>query len=101
VEHGITRLTPRWVDESRVTAIVAAVGVQLRREREDRSWTIIQVGDACGMSKSTLCRFELWQRAPSLRQLVRIGLALGMRSSDVLRAAEDHALMVRGRDGRS
>jgi transcriptional regulator with XRE-family HTH domain len=89
---NITRSALRAVDESTVTAIMRAVSLRLRREREDRGWTQGEVGQSCGISVSVLCRVELFQRNPSLWLLTRVCLALRVRPSDLLRIAEDDAL---------
>jgi transcriptional regulator with XRE-family HTH domain len=79
------------VDDAGISAILAALGTQLRRIRLERGWQLKDLAEDMGMSMSVLCRLELARREPSARNLITICSALEVRLSDVLRRAEDEA----------
>lgn len=79
------------LDANGVMALNRAVGLLLRRARENQALPQQYVADKCGMSNSVVCRLESATREPRLAQLVMLCLVLGVRLSDVIRAAEDEA----------
>jgi transcriptional regulator with XRE-family HTH domain len=79
------------VDVGGVAATARAVGLLLRRARENQELMQSQVAQRCGISTSVLCRLERARREPRLTVLLVLAGALGVRLSDVLRAAEDEA----------
>ncbi len=58
-----------------ITAALAEVGPRLRRLRNQRGVTLLQLSAATGISKSTLSRLESGQRKPSLELLLPISVA--------------------------
>jgi transcriptional regulator with XRE-family HTH domain len=55
-----------------VAAALALVAPRLRRVREHRAMTIIDVAEQTGISKSTLSRLETGQRRPTLELLLQL-----------------------------
>jgi quercetin dioxygenase-like cupin family protein len=51
-----------------ITAALAEVGPRLRRLRNQRNVTLVELSAATGISKSTLSRLESGQRRPSLER---------------------------------
>jgi transcriptional regulator with XRE-family HTH domain len=58
-----------------ITAALAEVGPRLRRLRNQRGVTLVELSSATGISKSTLSRLESGQRRPSLELLLPISVA--------------------------
>ncbi len=55
--------------------VLAAVGPRLRELRRSRSWTLVQLSEATGISVSTLSRLESGQRRPTLELLLPLAAA--------------------------
>lgn len=90
------------IDKATQEAITRAVGDLLRRARLASGLKLAELAEQCGVSQSVLCRVELARRKPGMPLLMTVCARLGIRVSDVLRAAEDAAvpLPVAPRDGR-
>jgi transcriptional regulator with XRE-family HTH domain len=58
-----------------ITAALAEVGPRLRRLRNRRGVTLVELSSATGISKSTLSRLESGLRRPSLELLLPISVA--------------------------
>ena len=56
--------------------IVPAVGVNLRRIRGQRGWSLERLAKASGVSRAMLCQIELSQSAPTINVLWKIARAL-------------------------
>lgn len=80
------------IDEATQSAIAQAVGDLLRRARLASDLKLSELAQQCGISPSVLCRIELARRQPRLPLLLTICAKLGVRMSDVYRAAEDAAV---------
>lgn len=80
------------IDKATQEAIVRAIGDLLRRARLASGFTLCELAARCGVSQSVLCRVELARRTPGLPLLMNVCAHLGIRLSDVLRAAEDAAV---------
>jgi transcriptional regulator with XRE-family HTH domain len=80
-----------------VQAILAEAALLLRRVREKLGVTAVSVAQRCGVSQSVLCRVELGRRVPQLPLVLAVCNVLGVRFSDVMRAAEDEAFPLGGR----
>jgi transcriptional regulator with XRE-family HTH domain len=74
-----------------VRAILAVAALLLRQAREKLGVSAVSVADRCGVSPSVLCRVELGRRVPRLVLVLAMCNVLGLRFSDVMRAAEDEA----------
>lgn len=74
-----------------VAAMAPAVASLLRRVRENQGLSLAEAAGRCGMSPSVLSRLERAHRGLRLRQLLALCNVLGVRFSDVMRAAEDEA----------
>ncbi|HEX5402687.1 MAG TPA: helix-turn-helix transcriptional regulator [Pseudonocardiaceae bacterium] len=90
------------IDRATEEAIGKAVGDLLRRARQASGLKLVELADSCGVSQSVLCRVELARRTPGINFLLTVCSRLGIRLSDVFRAAEDAAvpLPAAPRDGR-
>jgi transcriptional regulator with XRE-family HTH domain len=87
-------LTPGGGDQPAMDSVVVmlhAMAWLLRRAREYHGWAQADVAERCGVSVSVLCRAELARRVPRLWLVLRICNVLGVRFSDVMRAAENEA----------
>ncbi len=80
------------IDRPTEDAIARAVGDLLRRARLASGLKLTELADLCGVSQSVLCRIELARRTPGMVLLMTMCSRLGIRLSDVLRAAEDAAV---------
>lgn len=80
------------IDRATEQAITRAIGDLLRRARHASGLKLADLSDRCGISQSVLCRVELGRRTPSLPLLIAVCAAMGIRASDVFRAAEDAAV---------
>jgi transcriptional regulator with XRE-family HTH domain len=69
-------------------AVLAEVGPRLRRAREERGITLVQLAAATGISKSTLSRLEAGKRKPSLELLLPIAEAHQVPLDDLIGAPE-------------
>lgn len=94
-EEGITEVDP-WggslIDRPTQVAIMRALGDLLRRARKASGLKMVELADQCGVSQSVLCRIELAQRRPTIDVLMEVCARLGIRVSDLFRAAEDAAV---------
>lgn len=104
--HSTDDMPDPWstglIDTPTQEAIMKEVGSLLRRVRLASGLKMVELSDHCGISQSVLCRVELARRTPGLPLLMTICAELGVRVSDVLRAAEDAAvpsLLCSPRDG--
>jgi transcriptional regulator with XRE-family HTH domain len=90
------------IDKATQEAITKAVGDLLRRARLASGLKLSELAAQCGVSQSVLCRVELARRQPGVPLLMNVCGRLGIRLSDVFRAAEDAAvpLPVTPREGR-
>jgi transcriptional regulator with XRE-family HTH domain len=73
---------------SPLAAVLAEVGPRLRRVREQRGVTLVELAAATGISKSTLSRLESGQRKPSLELLLPIAEAHQVPLDDLVGAPE-------------
>jgi transcriptional regulator with XRE-family HTH domain len=80
------------IDKATQQAITRAVGDLLRRARLASGLKLGELADQCGVSQSVLCRVELARRPPGIGFLMIVCSKLGIRLSDVFRAAEDAAV---------
>ncbi len=67
-----------------VTAAIELVAPRLRRAREKKGKTLVELSRATGISTSTLSRLESGQRRPSLELLLPVIAALGLRVDEVV-----------------
>jgi transcriptional regulator with XRE-family HTH domain len=90
------------IDKPTEEAITRALGDLLRRARLASGLKMVELAHRCGVSQSVLCRVELGRRTPGMPLLITVCARLGIRLSDVIRAAEDAAvpLPTQHRDGR-
>jgi transcriptional regulator with XRE-family HTH domain len=77
------------IDRATVTAIENQVWSTLRAARLERGWRQRDLAVPLGMSPDGFCRMETGVRHPSLGKLIEAFALMGLRLSDVLRAAED------------
>jgi transcriptional regulator with XRE-family HTH domain len=80
------------IDHATEEAIMRAIGDLLRRARHASGLKLAQLSDRSGISQSVLCRVELARRTPNIPLLIAVCAAMGIRASDVFRAAEDAAV---------
>jgi ribosome-binding protein aMBF1 (putative translation factor) len=80
------------IDKPTEEAILRAIGDLLRRARLGSGMRLGELAARCGVSQSVLCRVELARRPPSIAFLMTVCSRLGIRVSDVFRAAEDAAV---------
>jgi transcriptional regulator with XRE-family HTH domain len=80
------------IDPATQKAISRAVGDLLRQARLASGLKLVELAEQCGMSQSVLCRIELARRHPGVLTLSAICAKLGIRISDLFRAAEDAAV---------
>ncbi len=80
------------IDRATEEAILRAIGYLLRRTRLNSGLALHELATRCGVSQSVLCRVELARRAPGLPFLLNVCARLGIRASDLFRAAEDAAV---------
>jgi transcriptional regulator with XRE-family HTH domain len=67
------------------------VALLLRRARTQRHLRPADVGQACGIGATAITRVELARKALRLSRFVTACVYLGVRPSDLVRLAEDHA----------
>lgn len=65
------------MDES-TAALVSAIGVRVRQERQSRRWTLDQLAEAAGVSRRMVVNVEQGAANPSVGTLLRISDALGV-----------------------
>ncbi|MEV7551451.1 XRE family transcriptional regulator [Amycolatopsis sp. NPDC089917] len=86
--------------EPAVTAAIELIAPRLRRAREKKGTTLVELSRATGISTSTLSRLESGQRKPSLELVLPVIAALGVRvdeivsSPRVLEAPEDGRVLI-------
>ena len=80
------------IDRATEEAILRAIGDLLRRVRLNSGLALHELATRCGVSQSVLCRVELARRSPGLPFLLNVCARLGIRASDLFRAAEDAAV---------
>ncbi len=73
---------------SSLAAVLAEVGPRLRRVREERGVTLLELAEQTGISKSTLSRLESGQRKPSLELLLPIAEAHQVPLDELVGAPE-------------
>ena len=66
------RLTDRAEETTTIDAALEGVAPRLRRVREERGFTLAEVSERTGISKSTLSRLENGQRKPSLGPVTKV-----------------------------
>ncbi|RSM62401.1 XRE family transcriptional regulator [Amycolatopsis sp. WAC 01376] len=67
-----------------VTAAIESIAPRLRRAREKKGTTLMELSRATGISTSTLSRLESGQRKPSLELLLPVIAALGLRVDEIV-----------------
>ncbi|MEV6906415.1 XRE family transcriptional regulator [Amycolatopsis sp. NPDC051071] len=67
-----------------VTAAIELIAPRLRRAREKKGTTLVELSRATGISTSTLSRLECGQRKPSLELLLPVIAALGLRVDEIV-----------------
>lgn len=80
------------IDAATQEAIIHAVGDLLRQARLARGLKLGVLAARCGVSGSVLSRVELARRKPAVSLLMTVCGNLGIRVSDLFRAAEDAAV---------
>jgi transcriptional regulator with XRE-family HTH domain len=71
-----------------LAAVLAEVGPRLRRARDERGVTLVELAAATGISKSTLSRLESGKRKPSLELLLPIAAAHQVPLEDLVGAPD-------------
>jgi DNA-binding XRE family transcriptional regulator len=79
-----------------VAVMLPAMALSLRRARVNQGIVQSDAAARAGMSVSVLSRIELARRVPGLRVALVVCNVLGIRFSDVMRAAEDEAFPLGG-----
>lgn len=80
------------IDRATEEAIARAVGDLIRRARQASGLNLAELAARIGVSQSVLCRVELARRMPGIVFLLTTCSRLGIRLSDLVRAAEDAAV---------
>jgi transcriptional regulator with XRE-family HTH domain len=91
-EDALDPWSSGMIDLATQRAISRAVGDLLRQARQASGLNLADLADQLGMSQSVLCRIELARRYPGILTLSAISAKLGIRLSDLFRAAEDAAV---------
>ncbi len=78
----------RMDDSTLISAALDGVAPRLRRVREQRGFTLTEMSDRTGISKSTLSRLENGQRRPSLELLLPLAQAYRVPLDDLVGAPE-------------
>lgn len=78
-------------DMAVVNAIMISVCHGIRTARLNQGLSQSEFSQRLNWSASVLSRIERFSRAPSLLQVVRLSVTLGVRLSDLARTAEDEA----------
>jgi transcriptional regulator with XRE-family HTH domain len=63
--------------------IVRDVAVRIRKLRNERGWSQERLAEEAGIHRTYLAGIEAARRNPSLKNLIRIGLALGVRMAEL------------------
>ena len=72
-------------DENHSTAF----GVVLRKYRLEKELTLEQLSERVGVSHSFIHRLETGKKQPSLRMLLKLATALGVRPGDIVEATAE------------
>jgi transcriptional regulator with XRE-family HTH domain len=80
------------IDKATEQAILNALGDLIRRARMASGLKLAELAERCEVSQSVLCRVELARRKPAVGLLLTVCSRLGIRLSDLFRAAEDAAV---------
>lgn len=80
--------TARTEDPSTIHAALDGVAPRLRRVRDQRGFTLTEMSERTGISKSTLSRLENEQRKPSLELLLPLAQAYRVPLDDLVGAPE-------------
>jgi transcriptional regulator with XRE-family HTH domain len=80
------------VDERFLSAILVAVGVELRRARERHSTTVVDVAIRAGVDPSLVTELENGTAESALRLALAACVLTGVRLSDVVRTSENTVL---------
>lgn len=80
--------TERAVEPTVITAALDGVAPRLRQVREQRGFTLTEMSERTGISKSTLSRLENGQRKPSLELLLPLAQAYRVPLDDLVGAPE-------------
>ena len=75
-------------DTTTIGAALDGVATRLRRVREQRGFTLTEMAERTGISKSTLSRLENGQRKPSLELLLPLAQAYRVPLGDLVGAPE-------------
>ena len=78
--------SPAAGDEQAVTSALVS---RVRQLRQQRHWTLAQLSDACGVSRSMLSEIERNQANPTLVVAYRIAQAFGMTLGELVDATGD------------
>jgi len=54
------------------------IGIQVRKYRKMKKWTLAELGERAGLRDTTLCEIESGRHNPSIKSLSRIADALGV-----------------------
>lgn len=73
-------------DQRAVAAAIELIAPRLRRAREKKGTTLVELSRTTGISTSTLSRLESGQRKPSLELLLPVIAALGLRVDEIVSA---------------
>jgi len=76
------------VEETPLAAVLAEIGPRLRRVRDERGVTLVELSELTGISKSTLSRLESGKRKPSLELLLPIADAHQVPLDELVGAPE-------------
>jgi len=63
--------------------IVRDVAVRIRKLRNERRWSQERLAEEAGIHRTYLAGIETARRNPSLKNLIRIALALGIRMREL------------------
>ena len=78
------------------------LGLRIRRVRRRLGWTLQDVADRCGCTRSLLSKIENSHTVPPVATLMKIGEALGVSASSLLEdESEPAVVLVRGGDAES
>ncbi|MGD8200642.1 helix-turn-helix domain-containing protein [Ornithinimicrobium sp. W1679] len=64
--------------DEQAAELAVAVGARVRRERQDRRWTLDRLADASGLSRRMVVNVEQGAANPSVGTLLRLADALGL-----------------------
>ena len=90
-------MTERAEDATTISAALEGVAPRLRRVREERGFTLTEMSERTGISKSALSRLESGQRRPSLEPL--LPLAQGCRLPSIFGRPGERMHVRAGTDG--